>query len=76
MKGEWRGQTLLNSQPVAEISALLSDQIEIKPRRLRVNLGQVFQGSIPVGNGFILSKEKQMKCLSKTLVTVKLYFHT
>ena len=41
-----------------KISALLSDQIEIKPQRLQLNQGQVFQGSIPVGNGLFFDERR------------------
>jgi hypothetical protein len=62
-KGDWRGARNFLGRAVAVISAFLSDQEEWSPSRLKANEGIAFQGSIPLGRGFVLSAEEANQML-------------
>jgi hypothetical protein len=64
-KGIWSGTCMLFSKPVAFISAFLSDQEEWSPKHLKSNDKKVFQGSIVLGMGFVLS-EAEADAMIKT----------
>lgn len=54
-KGAWDGQKMLDNQPAARINSLFeADEEQISPRNLAVNRNKMFQGSIFLGNGFLL----------------------
>lgn len=57
-KGEWRGERSLLGRPAPFISAFLSDREEWSPKRLKANEGIVYQGSIVLGMGFVLSPDE------------------
>lgn len=56
-RGPWNGARTLNSRATSHISALLSDETEIKPNRLISNKDQSFVGSFVNGMGFVISDE-------------------
>ena len=62
-KGEWHGERILLGQPVAIISAFLSDREERSPDRLKANEGKAFIGSYVLGMGFILSVGEAQRML-------------
>ncbi|BCO30134.1 hypothetical protein TspCOW1_02370 [Thiohalobacter sp. COW1] len=62
-KGDWKGERSLLGHPVPFISAFLSDREEWSPKRLRANEGIVFQGSIVLGMGFVLTPTEAKRML-------------
>lgn len=62
-KGEWRGDRSLLGRPAPFISAFLSDREEYSPKRLKANEGIVYQGSIVLGMGFVLSADEAQQML-------------
>ena len=55
-KGDWRGMRILDSKDVLFISAFLEDiQDQGEPKELEENTKRVFQGSIFLGGGFLLT---------------------
>lgn len=55
-KGIWRGQRFLDSQPVPTISAYFEDSEDSgEPHDLQENSEKMFQGSIFLGDGFLLT---------------------
>lgn len=63
-KGVWLSKCRLHEHQVKFISAFLSDRDEWTPKKLVVNDGQVFQGSITLGMGFVLSNEEAKEILN------------
>ena len=58
-KGKWGGRSLLDGQEVRTISAFFEDNAEGgAPVNLPTNAGRVFQGSIFLGDGFLLTHEE------------------
>ncbi|MDO8292692.1 MAG: hypothetical protein Q7T29_07505 [Gallionella sp.] len=58
-KGEWRGKQVLDGREVSAISAYFEDTIDVGALKdLRENADQVFQGSIFLGEGFLLTREE------------------
>ena len=59
-KGNWKGGFVLNEQPAAGITPLLTEpgRISGKPYKLWANVDKSFQGSIVLGMGFVLSPEE------------------
>ncbi|KIF97240.1 Eco57I restriction-modification methylase domain-containing protein [Enterobacter cloacae] len=62
-KGEWKGERILLGRPVSFISAFLSDREEWSPKRLKVNEGLAYQGSIVLGMGFLLMPDQAQSML-------------
>ncbi|ELW9530333.1 ATP phosphoribosyltransferase regulatory subunit [Burkholderia cenocepacia] len=62
-KGEWQGERSLLGRPAPFISAFLSDREEWSPKRLKANEGIVYQGSIVLGMGFVLSSDEAHRML-------------
>lgn len=64
--GSWNANRYLNNTPVRFIDASLgeSDGSVLKPERLKENIEFSFQGSIPLGKGFIISDEERDNLLS------------
>ncbi|NVN09814.1 Eco57I restriction-modification methylase domain-containing protein [Nguyenibacter vanlangensis] len=62
-KGEWRGVRSLLGRPTSFVSAFLSDREEWSPKRLKINEGTTYQGSIVLGLGFVLSPEEAQRML-------------
>lgn len=59
-KGAWKGQTKLNDLDVDKIDSTLSqdDGKGSTPHKLMSNKGLSYQGSIPLGKGFVLTDEE------------------
>ena len=58
-KGEWRGKQVLDGREVSAISAYFEDTIDVGALKdLQENADQVFQGSIFLGEGFLLTREE------------------
>lgn len=58
-QGRWTGRHSLDGRDVATISAFLEDSIEAgDPINLHSNAGKMFQGSIYLGDGFLLTDEQ------------------
>ena len=58
-KGEWTGLRTLDSRPVNRINSFFEEGEELgEPNKLIENQNQVFQGSIFLGKGFLLTHEE------------------
>jgi hypothetical protein len=58
-KGEWHGQRLLDGQSVSSITAYLDDTLDLgEPKALEANRDRLYQGSIFLGEGFLLPDEE------------------
>ena len=58
-KGEWSGPRMLDNQPVTLINTFFEEGEEVaEPNSMAENRDQVFQGSIFLGDGFLLSHEE------------------
>lgn len=58
-KGEWCGKRVLDAREVPLISAYFEDSLDVgTPRALAENTDRVYQGSIFLGDGFLLSKQQ------------------
>ena len=54
-KGPWNGPRVLDGQSVSTINAFLEDSADVgEPQDLQANAARVFQGSIFLGDGFLL----------------------
>jgi hypothetical protein len=57
-KGEWHGKRLLDGHEVPRISARFEDDVESRePKELAENVSKLFQGSIFLGDGFLLTNQ-------------------
>ncbi len=58
-KGDWNGQRMLDNQPVALINTFFEEGEELgEPSRLAESRNQIYQGSIFLGDGFLLTHEE------------------
>ncbi|MBX3650387.1 MAG: hypothetical protein KF771_03295 [Burkholderiales bacterium] len=58
-KGEWRGKRVLDGREVPVISAYFEDSVDAgEPKALPENANSVYQGSIFLGDGFLLTHEE------------------
>lgn len=64
-KGPWSGIKRLDNVEVKEISSRLDVQTLTEPKKLSENRGLAFQGSIPVGRGFVVSPSLALKWLNE-----------
>lgn len=55
IKGEWGGLKCLNNEMVSSISAHLTARQLLTPKRLSENSEMAFMGSIPLGDGFLVT---------------------
>ena len=63
-KGEWHGKRMLDSKEVPVISAYFEDSEDVGvPNDLSANANSVYQGSIFLGDGFLLTHEEARKLL-------------
>lgn len=64
--GDWKGEFYLNNKKVCGISPYLTEasEEETSPVRLKANYELSFQGSIPLGKGFVISAEKAREILA------------
>lgn len=64
-KGPFSGRRLLDAREVSVINAFLDDsQVEGEPVALNDNASRVFQGSIFLGDGFLLSHEQAARLIA------------
>ncbi|MCE1003809.1 MULTISPECIES: Eco57I restriction-modification methylase domain-containing protein [unclassified Pseudomonas] len=61
VKGEWLGERVLNGEKVAYISPYLTSRDNLEPVKISENRGCVHQGSVLLGNGFIVEKDYALK---------------
>jgi len=65
-KGVWTSSFTLNSKIVNQINSYLDDEIFIgNPFKLSQNENLSFQGSIPLGMGFVLDKDEAKKIINQ-----------
>jgi len=66
-RGGWRGDYLLDDQPVAGITAFLTPPGTTAgtPFRLKANDGKSFQGSIVLGLGFVLEQDETAELIAR-----------
>jgi hypothetical protein len=57
VKSKWAGRVRLNGSAVASINTYLDDTELTAPRRLKENLGRMFQGTILNGEGFKIADQ-------------------
>ena len=76
-KGQWQGKRVLDEQEVGFISAYFEESMDAgEPRSLDTNADRVFQGSIVLGEGFLLTHDEaeNMKfynlCLTEVIFPV------
>lgn len=63
-KGEWRDKRVLDDKEVPVISAYFEDSLDLgEPKVLSENANRVYQGSIFLGDGFLLSPEEAEKMI-------------
>lgn len=55
-KGDWNGAKFLTGRLVEHISAYLGESVAWTPKKLTANQGYVFQGSIILGDGFLVDR--------------------
>jgi hypothetical protein len=66
-KGEWNGEYFLNEKSVNGITPYLMEtgQTVGTPFKLEANSGKSFQGTIVLGNGFVVDKQKAQSLITK-----------
>ena len=64
-KSSWTGTRQLNGQTVAYVSSHLGEVEAWAPKKLESNAGLVFQGSIILGDGFLVSEDFVAKLQAK-----------
>lgn len=57
-KGDWYGLYFLGSKKVEHISNYLTDRVIWTPKKLKENSSLSYIGSIPLGDGFLLTQER------------------
>ncbi|WP_444633364.1 Eco57I restriction-modification methylase domain-containing protein [Cupriavidus oxalaticus] len=61
-KGAWEQLRVLDGRPVSTINAFLEDDINIgEPQELQSNAAKVFQGSIFLGDGFLMAHSEAQR---------------
>lgn len=67
VKRDWNGDYVLDGKKVKGITSYLTeaDSIELSPYRLKANYELSYQGSIPLGKGFVLPPEEARALLAK-----------
>ncbi len=65
--GRWLGQRLIDARPAKQISSYFEEmsELETDPQDLRENEDRVFQGSILLGDGFLIEKGETEALLRK-----------
>lgn len=66
-KGDWKGKFMLDEKEVSGINAYLTEpqSLDLPPFRLGENQGLSYQGSIPLGKGFVLTEQEVLDLLAK-----------
>ena len=58
-RGKWTGQRMLDNRSVSQINSFFEEEVELRePNSLVENRHRVFQGSIFLGDGFLLTHEE------------------
>ncbi|MBN8215727.1 MAG: N-6 DNA methylase [Spirochaetes bacterium] len=67
-KGTWPGKKVLDGKEVQHISSFFDDQMQVagNPHFLLINSGKSFQGSIVLGDGFVMEPEEAQRLIKKT----------
>ena len=74
-KGKWTGNYYLDSKQVEIINPFLDDTLDIgKPFTLQCNLNKVYQGSIFLGNGFLIDPSNAKRMIEKEIDNAKVLF--
>lgn len=75
-KGEWRGKRVLDGKEVPVISAYFEDSEDAgAPCLLQDSINRVFQGTIPLGDGFLLNHEEAAKLIEANSRNQEVLFH-
>ena len=75
IKGEWNNRFILNGKSIRSINSYLDDQGFLgDPCRLNVHENKSYQGSIILGEGFILDKEKASMLISENTLNQDVIF--
>lgn len=66
-KGAWSGEHRLNGKLVSAINSYLSEAsiLNKAPYKLKANMELSFQGSIPLGTGFVLEPEEALRLIDR-----------
>ena len=74
-KGQWQGRCSLDNQPAAMINAFFEDNEDGgEPNDLLENVNRVFQGSIFLGDGFLLTHDEANQLVDADLRNHKVIF--
>jgi hypothetical protein len=74
-KGEWHGKRVLDGKEVPVISAYFEDNLDAsEPKTLDENADRVYQGSIFLGDGFLLTHEEADKLIKANLRNKEVIF--
>jgi len=73
-RGTWAGEKSLLGRPVAFISAFLSEHEEWSPKPLQAHAGLTFQGSIPLGMGFVVPFEEAQRMIDASRANADVIF--
>jgi len=74
-KGAWNGRRVLDGKPVSYISTYFDDQLAIgNPFSLAANSDRSFQGSIVLGQGFVLEPEVAQALIARNQKNKKVLF--
>ena len=65
-RGNWQGNRFLDGREVEVISPFLEDEVDAgHPKKLTENLAKIFQGSIFLGDGFLLTHAEAAELISQ-----------
>ncbi len=74
-KGQWKSNYILDKKPVQQITSYLDDSVFIgEPYQLEQNKDKSFQGSIVLGDGFVLTPEKAQELIKQNPANKKVIF--
>ncbi len=74
-KGKWKGKYFLDNKSVSQITSYLDDTVFLgEPYQLDQNKDKSFQGSIVLGNGFVLSPEQADELIAKNQANKEVIF--
>lgn len=66
-RGDWKGVFCLDGNAVLKINSFLTESgsLDLAPKKLKRNYELSFQGSIPLGEGFVLTQEEANHLIDK-----------
>jgi len=65
-KGQWKKDFFLHNKVVPQITSYLDDSLDLgDPHPLKQNMGKSFQGTIVLGQGFVLQPEEAVRLIAK-----------